>query len=95
MSATSDIELPQFGRQRSIGHALSLIERIGAGKLNIVETGAIRDDRPSARQGDGWSTLAWGNYASAHAGRVYTVDCDPKALEISRRLTSECADHIE
>jgi hypothetical protein len=60
-----------------------------------VETGTSRDDRPRARESDGWSTVAWGWYCSQTGGRAYTVDVDANALAVCRRLTAPYAAALE
>jgi hypothetical protein len=88
-------QAPTFGRRQTLLRTLPCLYALHPGPACIVETGTIRDDRETARSGDGWSTLAWGWYAAQTGGRAYTVDCDPDALALCRRLTSDYADHLE
>jgi predicted O-methyltransferase YrrM len=63
--------------------ALELFQALG-GRV-IVEIGGIRAEGPSHAQTDGHSTLAW----AANAERVISVDIEPRATELTRRLTRE------
>jgi hypothetical protein len=86
---------PASGRRQTILRTLQCLHALYPGPACIVETGTIRDDRETARDGDGWSTLAWGWYAAQTQGRAYTVDCDADALALCRHLTADYADHLE
>ena len=63
--------------------ALQLISNVNIAV--IVEIGVIRDPRPIAKNADGHSTVRWA--ASPH--RVYCVDTDQRALNITRSLIGE------
>src|SRR5579862_2873167 len=86
---------PEFGRRSTLLEALQRLQEMQPGPACIVETGTLRDERERAREGDGWSTVAFGWYAQQTGGRVYTVDNDPAALEVCKRLTTPYAAHIE
>jgi glycosyltransferase involved in cell wall biosynthesis len=82
---------PAFGRRETLLRALEHLERICPGPPCIVETGTLRDAGEQARAGDGWSTIAWGWYATQKGGRAYTVDISAEALEVCRRVTADYA----
>src|SRR5437762_1834567 len=86
---------PAFGRRARLLNTLRRVHAFVDHGACIVETGTTRDSSPEARNGDGWSTVAWGWYCSQAGGRVYTVDCDPAAIEVCKRLTKEYAEQIE
>jgi glycosyltransferase involved in cell wall biosynthesis len=88
-------QAPAFGRRQTIVQALQLLYALHPATACIVETGTIRDGHEAARYGDGWSTLAFGWYAAQTESRAYTVDCDPEALALCRRLTADYASHLE
>jgi len=67
---------------------------LGAAPLRIVETGTLRDPQPRARQGDGWSTLAWAEECARRGGRLFTVDANPEALAACREVTAAYAASI-
>ena len=52
----------------------------------IVETGTVRMENNFV--GDGCSTILFDKYVSTFGGTTYTVDIDPDACRVSRRLTS-------
>src|SRR5579872_4893237 len=86
---------PAFGRRETLLRTLQKLAEVHPGPVCLVETGTLRDDNPRALAGDGWSTLAFGWYAAQTGGRLYTVDCDPAALEVCQRLTAPYAAHID
>src|SRR5579862_6331625 len=86
---------PSIGRRDSIIRALRRLHQICPGPATIVETGTLRDDREIARQGDGWATLAWGWYAAQSGGKAVTVDLDPEAIKVCKRVTAEYAKSLE
>ena len=53
--------------------ALRMLQSLQIEKPCIVEIGTIRDNRETALDGDGWSTVAWGWYASETGGRAVTT----------------------
>jgi predicted O-methyltransferase YrrM len=73
----------RFGRRGTIDRALALFHERG-GRV-IVEIGSIRRANPRARLWDGHSTVAW----AMHAEKVYSVDVDTFASDLTRRLTEE------
>ncbi len=88
-------EAPESGRRATLIAALQRLWEIRPGPACIMETGTLRDDLPRARDGDGWSTLAFGWYAAATGGRVCTVDVSETAMATSRRLTASFAGCID
>lgn len=57
--------------------------------VGIVETGCMRKDHD---WGDGKSTLLFTKYAACHPGTlVYSVDLDPSAVALCRRIVGEAA----
>src|SRR5690242_3337215 len=57
-------EAPEFGRRETLLRTLRYLHRLRRGPVTIVETGTLRNDTASGREGDGWSTVAWGWYCS-------------------------------
>jgi hypothetical protein len=88
-------QAPEFGRREMLLLALRRLWELRRGPACIVETGTLRNDSPTGRDGDGWSTVAWGWYCACVGGRVYTVDCDAGNLEVCRRVTAPYAAAIE
>lgn len=70
--------------------ALELLEERGGSY--ILETGCARQE--DNWEGDGMSTLVWGEWAAEHDGHVWTVDADAGNLATCRALTEPWADHI-
>jgi hypothetical protein len=83
--------MPETGRRETLLRALQRLWEARPGPAVIVETGTLRSDSPSARSGDGWSTLAWGWYCPETGSRAWTVDVNRDHLEVCRRLTREYA----
>ncbi len=66
--------------------------RLPPGRIVIVETGTLRDPSPKARFSDGWSTWCLAQLVADRGdtkSRVYSIDLDPKGIEISRRTVPE------
>jgi len=66
--------------------------------VTIVETGTIRQE--NNWEWDGQSTLIWDAYVQYNGGRVFSVDIDPKAVELAQRSVSKqttvtCGDSIK
>lgn len=61
-------------------------------ELTIVETGTTRfpDD-----WGAGMSTVLFGDYLKHYGGKLYTVDIEPRNIEICKQVTEEFKDYIE
>src|ERR1051326_3989149 len=91
LSAPCWAAAPAFGRRETLLRTLRLLHLLHSESQTIVETGTLRDDRDQARNGDGWSTLAWGWYASQTNGRIATIDIDPDAIEVCRKRTQPYA----
>ena len=68
--------------------ALELLEERGG--TQILETGCAR--QVDNWEGDGMSTLVWGEWALAHGGHLTTVDADPGNLATCRAITAPWAD---
>jgi glycosyltransferase involved in cell wall biosynthesis len=82
---------PDFGRREPLLRTLQRLSVLRPGPTCIVEIGTLRNDSPTGREGDGWSTIAWGWYAAQTGGQVYTVDIEAEHLKVSRRLTAAYA----
>lgn len=54
--------------------------------FTIVETGTVR--MQSNFNGDGCSTVIFDNFVQVYGGTVYTVDINPDACALARKLTS-------
>lgn len=80
----SDLIIPldlRVGRGPAIRNALIKAHAANDGVMNIVEVGTIRDLKPQAYLGDGYSSLLWAWYAQSHPEtRVHLVDVDREAL---------------
>ncbi len=83
---------PPSGRRATLLRAMRRLYELRPGPARIVETRTLRSEE--GRDGDGWSTLAWGWYCSQTGGTLYTVDSDPEALAVSRRLSAPYAPWI-
>jgi hypothetical protein len=84
---------PPFGRRDTLIATLKRLYALYPGPSTFVETGTARDE--NSRDGDGWSTVAFGWYCSETGGRCWTVDISPQSLAVSRRLTEPYAAAIE
>src|SRR5438445_12972565 len=80
---------PSFGRRGTLLRTLRHLHEWYPQGACVIETGTLRDE--AAREGDGWSTVAWAWYCSQTGGRVTTVDISPAALGVCRRLTAPYA----
>ncbi|MBI3901288.1 MAG: class I SAM-dependent methyltransferase, partial [Chlamydiia bacterium] len=67
-------------------HAVSLLKQRGAKVL--VETGTARDGRKNF-DGDGGSTIIFGEWAKHHQALLYSVDIDPTAVKIAKSVTKK------
>src|SRR5579862_4150970 len=88
-------QAPMFGRKTTLLKSLRRLHGLHPASVCIVETGTLRDDRPQACNGDGWSTLAFGWYAAQTGGQAYTVDISVDAIAVCKRLTAEVASHLD
>jgi hypothetical protein len=59
---------------------------------NLVEIGGIRWE--TGKQGDGHSTIAWGEYAKEHGLKIYSVDIDLACTTVCKKLTTEYSKFI-
>jgi glycosyltransferase involved in cell wall biosynthesis len=69
-----------------------VMARLPQKELTIVETGTLRDSSPRARVSDGWSTYTLAQLLAARgpgSGRLYSIDFEPKCLEVSRKTVPE------
>jgi hypothetical protein len=87
-----------FGRTRTILETMEWMLKINA--KTLIEIGTCRNlSFPTwtwdAIEGDGRSTIAWGQYAETYGLRVHTVDIDPAAIEFCKSITAQYAEHIE
>jgi hypothetical protein len=51
-------QAPEFGRRETLLRTLRHLHRWHPRRACVVETGTLRNE--AAREGDGWSTVAWG-----------------------------------
>lgn len=58
----------------------SLLDRLEGKPARILEIGVARDLSPGARQGDGWSSMHFGEYVSLHGGHLDLVDVSQDSL---------------
>ncbi|MEN6301285.1 MAG: class I SAM-dependent methyltransferase [Armatimonadia bacterium] len=72
----------EYGRADFVP-TLELFAHLG-GRV-IVEIGSIRGEGRQHLVGDGHSTIAW----AEHAEDVFSIDIDPRATELTRRLTQQ------
>src|SRR5437870_3328975 len=77
-------EAPPFGRRETLLRTLRRLHELSPGPSCIVETGTLRDDTPSGRDGDGWSSVAWSWYCSQTGGKLFTVDISESNLDACR-----------
>jgi len=59
----------------------------------MVETGTIREK--NSWHNEGGFTWHLGHYAQRSDAKLTTIDCDKKAIKVSREVTAEFAGHIE
>jgi predicted O-methyltransferase YrrM len=86
---------PKLGRRAHTMRAIvSLLKELPS---FIVETGTLRQE--NNWEGDGQSTLIWDAYVNHVGGKVISIDYDPFATKIAKRLVSNkteiiCSDSI-
>jgi predicted O-methyltransferase YrrM len=85
-------DMPESGRKDGLRMVLDMLHRMKNGKVNIVETGTIRNESSPE---DGWSTLVFGWYCNKYGGRVFTIDKEEKHIEIAKRVTRDYKHCIE
>lgn len=73
-------------REASFRKVFELLEEKNKDYYVILETGCIRSR--DNWNGDGCSTLLWDSFVNFHNGRVYSVDINEQAVELSKQLTS-------
>jgi hypothetical protein len=61
-------------------------------RLTIVETGTTRLEND---WGAGMSTVLFGDYLKHYGGKLYTVDIEPRNIELCKKVTEEFKDNIE
>lgn len=67
-------------------------ERSGRNQLDILETGTIRGAGDNHKQGDGWSTVTFAEYAKVNGGSVTSIDLNiDTAIQVlkTHRLASQ------
>jgi hypothetical protein len=84
-----------------------VVDRLPKGKIVAVETGTLRDSRPEARIGDGWSTFSIAQCLAESGGpgsHLYSIDIDPKCIATSKATVDKelhpwvtwiCGDAVE
>ena len=75
------------GRGWYLPKLLSLLDEKKGRPLNIVETGTLRNS--ANKIGDGWSTLYMAEWAKKHNSHLTSVDIDPKAIDVARKVLAE------
>ena len=75
-------------RDTTIDALISILEERGYPPLFIVETGTIRH-RDYGYGLDGHSTLLWAWYVNEYGGRLFSIDNDPKAVELCKSILAE------
>lgn len=56
-------------------------EKTGGRKLDIIETGTIRDERDEYRLNDGWSTVTFAEWVKRNGGTVRSIDLETATAE--------------
>jgi hypothetical protein len=64
-----------------------VLQRTGALRT-LVETGCVREKNDYSA---GYSTVVFGEFLMRHGGRLYSVDVNPRNVEICRKLTRRYA----
>jgi hypothetical protein len=85
-NCVSEIVPPrQFGRYESFCNLFKEVHAIhGFSPVMIVETGTARSYH--GREGDGWSTVAFGWWAAKTKGEVFSIDISKENIEVSRNV---------
>lgn len=98
-NALQKLLAPFDSRYITFKYALELLDQRRA--LTIVETGTARDGGGNC-QGDGCSTLIWGDWAARNGAHLYSVDISPKAINKAvegckpylNNITFVCSDSV-
>ena len=89
-SVRNKIDLRTLGmRLGTFQKALDLFLQNGGS--TIVETGTLRNSDTDA---EGHSTLVLGEFCKIHGKRMWTVDIDPKNIEVARQATGDFKEYI-
>lgn len=83
---TSKYEGPLAHRFSTFKKMFEYLESLEKEKYSIVETGMARQSGNFT--GDGMSTLLFDEFIQTYDGEVYSVDLDPKAIELCKPLVS-------
>lgn len=83
---------PNNVRYKTFRYALALMEERGARVL--VETGTARGGKCNC-EGDGCSTLVFGEWAHQHQAILYSVDIDPQAIARAREDLGDVASAVQ
>lgn len=79
-------------RYPSFKLALELLEERNA--QTLVETGTARYGNEEF-EGDGGSTIIFGDWATRHDATLFSVDKSSEAIESAKQVTKKCGDHVE
>lgn len=83
----------EFGRYESFCNLFTEVHKLyNFNPVTIVETGTARSY--SGMQGDGWSTVAFGWWASKTNSKVFSIDISHENIEISRNVADTYKDWI-
>jgi hypothetical protein len=83
----------KHGRQEGFARLRDLLLETGTRAPVIVETGTLRNEEVTFADGDGWSTVFFRKLADELGGELYSVDIDPGAVAVSRKvITREFGD---
>lgn len=80
--------MPKLGMRAPTFRAV-IREAVSRRVKSIVETGCIRKEDNWA--GDGQSTIIWSDYIKWQTGSFVTIDIDPDAIELVRKVCPEAA----
>lgn len=86
------LQIPDLhvGRGIALRNSLIIADQQNGPKLNIVEIGTIRDLKPHAYLGDGYSSLLWAWYAKENpTTKVDLIDVDANSLQNCHRVLTE------
>ena len=74
-------------RDRSFQKIFEILEKTQNERFMIVETGTTR--KKDNFRGDGQSTILFDEFVNYYDGAVISIDIDPTACRLARRLTSD------
>jgi hypothetical protein len=91
MNEFSDFKI--YGRREAFIKTMNLMgERFK--NPTIVEAGTLYQQNRRGWDGDGASTLVFGQYVQKYGGTLYTIDNEESHLEIAKQLTIDYKEHI-